>query len=65
MVFVGDTLFQSNTGRTDLRMGSFEDLEKSIKTRLYSLPDNTIVYTGHGPNTTIGSEKRYNPFVRP
>ena len=65
MVFVGDTLFQSNTGRTDLRMGSFEDLKKSIKTRLYSLPDDTIVYTGHGPNTTIGSEKRHNPFVRP
>ena len=65
MVFVGDTLFQSNTGRTDLRMGSFEDLEKSIKTRLYNLPDDTIVYTGHGPNTTIGSEKRHNPFVRP
>jgi hydroxyacylglutathione hydrolase len=65
MVFVGDTLFQSNTGRTDLRMGSFEDLKKSIKTRLYNLPDDTIVYTGHGPNTTIGSEKRHNPFVRP
>jgi len=46
-------------------MGSFEDLKKSIKTRLYNLPDDTIVYTGHGPNTTIGSEKRHNPFVRP
>lgn len=65
MVFVGDTLFQGNTGRTDLRMGSFEELAKSIKTRLYTLPDDTIVYTGHGPITTIGAEKRYNPFVRP
>ena len=65
MVFVGDTLFQGNTGRTDLRMGSFEELAKSIKTRLYTLPDDTIVYTGHGPTTTIGAEKRYNPFVRP
>lgn len=65
MVFCGDTLFQGNTGRTDLRMGSFEELAKSIKTRLYTLPDDTIVYTGHGPTTTIGAEKKYNPFVRP
>lgn len=65
MVFGGDTLFQGNTGRTDLRMGSFEELAKSIKTRLYTLPDDTIVYTGHGPITTVGEEKKYNPFVRP
>ena len=64
MLFGGDTLFQGSIGRTDFRKGSFEDLSKSIKTRLYSLPDETIVYTGHGPITTIGDEKRYNPFVR-
>jgi len=64
MVFGGDTLFQSSIGRTDFRKGSFEELEKSIKTRLYTLPDDTIVYTGHGPTTTIGEEKRYNLFVK-
>jgi glyoxylase-like metal-dependent hydrolase (beta-lactamase superfamily II) len=64
MVFCGDTLFQGSIGRTDFRKGSFEELIKSIKTRLYTLPDDTIVYAGHGPITTIGAEKRYNPFVR-
>jgi glyoxylase-like metal-dependent hydrolase (beta-lactamase superfamily II) len=64
MIFGGDTLFQGSIGRTDFRKGSFEDLTKSIKTRLYTLPDDTIVYTGHGPVTTIGDEKRYNAFVR-
>jgi glyoxylase-like metal-dependent hydrolase (beta-lactamase superfamily II) len=64
MVFGGDTLFQGSIGRTDFRKGSFEDLSNSIKTRLYSLPDDTIVYTGHGPVTTIGDEKRSNAFVR-
>ena len=65
MLFAGDTLFQGSIGRTDFRNGSLEDLAKSIKTRLYTLPDDTIVYTGHGPVTTIGDEKRYNAFVRP
>ena len=64
MVFCGDTLFQGNIGRTDFRKGSFEDLSRSIKTRLYILPDDTVVYTGHGPVTSIGDEKRYNAFVR-
>jgi glyoxylase-like metal-dependent hydrolase (beta-lactamase superfamily II) len=64
MVFGGDTLFQGSIGRTDFRKGSFEVLSKSIRTRLYTLPDNTIVYTGHGPITTIGDEKKYNAFVR-
>jgi glyoxylase-like metal-dependent hydrolase (beta-lactamase superfamily II) len=63
MVFGGDTLFHGNIGRTDFRMGSFEELKRSIK-MLYKLPDDTIVYTGHGPFTTIGEEKRFNPFVR-
>jgi len=64
MVFSGDTLFNGSIGRTDFRKGSFEELSKSIKTRLYTLSDNTIVYTGHGPITKIGVEKIYNPFVR-
>ena len=64
MLFSGDTLFQGNIGRTDFRMGSFEELSNSIKKRLYTLPDDTTVYTGHGPITTIGVEKRYNVFVR-
>ena len=63
-LFGGDTLFQGSIGRTDFRQGSFEELEKSIKTRLYTLPDNTIVYTVHGPITTIGDEKKYNAYVR-
>jgi glyoxylase-like metal-dependent hydrolase (beta-lactamase superfamily II) len=64
MVFSGDNIIQGSIGRTDFRKGSFEDLEKSIKTRLYTLPDDTIVYGGHGPVTTIGDEKKYNAFVR-
>lgn len=64
MLFGGDTLFQGSIGRTDFRKGSFEVLSKSIKTRLYTLPDDAVVYTGHGPVTTIGDEKKYNAFVR-
>lgn len=64
IVIVGDCLFQGSIGRTDFRMGSFEILERTIKEKLYTLPDDTKVYTGHGPSTTIGEEKRYNPFVK-
>ena len=64
MLFGGDTLFQGSIGRTDFRQGSFEEISESIKSRLYKLPDDTIVYTGHGPVTTIGDEKRFNSFVR-
>lgn len=64
MLFGGDTLFQGSIGRTDFRKGSYEEISESIKTRLYTLPDDTIVYTGHGPITTIGDEKKYNAFVR-
>ena len=64
MVFSGDTLFQGSIGRTDFQKGSLDELIKSIKTRLYTLPDDTIVFTGHGPSTTIGDEKHSNPFVR-
>jgi hydroxyacylglutathione hydrolase len=59
----GDVLFQGSIGRTDLPGGDFDTLAKSIRTKLYSLPDDTIVYPGHGPSTTIGEEKKFNPFV--
>ncbi len=64
MLFAGDTLFYHSVGRTDLPTGSAEDLRASILQRLYVLPDDTRVYTGHGEHTTIGEEKRHNDFVR-
>ena len=64
VVFSGDTLFQGSIGRTDFEGGSMAILARSIKEKLYTLPDNTIVYSGHGPPTTIGEEKMYNMFVR-
>jgi glyoxylase-like metal-dependent hydrolase (beta-lactamase superfamily II) len=64
LVIVGDVLFAGSIGRTDLMGGSFEVLERSIREQLYTLPDETRVITGHGPDTTIGHEKRTNPFVR-
>ncbi len=60
----GDVLFQNSIGRTDLPGGNHEQLLRSIQTQLYSLPEQTIVYPGHGPQTTIGDEKQFNPFVR-
>ncbi len=62
-VFTGDTLFKESVGRTDFKGGSFSELEASIK-RLYTLPNETIVYAGHGESTTIGQEKLNNPFVK-
>lgn len=62
-VFVGDSLFAGSIGRTDLPGGSFETLAKAIRGELYTLSDNTVVYPGHGPRTTIGAEKRGNPYV--
>ncbi|MCX5997311.1 MAG: MBL fold metallo-hydrolase [Chloroflexi bacterium] len=64
ILFSGDTLFNAGIGRTDFPGCSYKQLESSIKTKLYTLPDNTIVYPGHGPATTIGDEKRGNPFIR-
>lgn len=63
ILFSGDTLFQNSIGRTDLPGGDFDTIKKSIKTRLYDLPDETMVITGHGPATSIFNEKKYNPFV--
>ncbi len=64
MLFAGDTLFYHSVGRTDLPTGSAEDLKASILQKLYVLPDETKVFTGHGEHTTIGEEKRNNDFVR-
>ena len=61
---VGDCLFAGSIGRTDLPGGDFATLEKSIRERIYTLPDDTIVVSGHGPDTTVGREKSSNPFVR-
>ncbi len=64
-VLAGDALFTGSIGRTDFPGCDFDTLANSIRTRLYDLPDETTVYPGHGPSTTIGREKRTNPFVRP
>lgn len=64
ILFSGDTLFNAGIGRTDFPGCSYEQLEHSIQTKLYTLPDDTVVYPGHGPATTIGREKRGNPFIR-
>lgn len=63
LLFSGDTLFRLSVGRTDLAEADTESLMESISNKLYSLPDETMVYPGHGPETTIGLEKRMNPFV--
>ena len=63
-LIAGDTLFLGSIGRTDLPGGDFEQIVTSIKERIYSLDDEAVVVTGHGPNTTIGSEKVANGFVR-
>ena len=62
-LFSGDTLFSHSIGRTDFTGGSFEDITRSIREKLYKLPDDTEVYPGHMGTTTIGIEKKNNPFV--
>jgi len=64
LVFTGDTLFAGSIGRTDLPGGSFREIIQSIKKRLAVLPDHFVVYPGHGPATTVGAEKRTNPFLQ-
>ncbi len=64
VVFTGDTLFPGSIGRTDFLGGSFEELIRSIKTKLLPLPDNFKVYPGHESSTTIGEEKKHNPFLQ-
>ena len=64
ILIAGDALFRESIGRTDLYKGEFELLEQSIKNQLYILPEETMVYPGHGGTTTIGHEKKFNPYVR-
>lgn len=63
ILLAGDTLFAGSIGRTDLPGGDYATLMQVIKKRLFTLPDDTQVYPGHGPKTTIRDEKQYNPFV--
>ena len=63
MLISGDTLFEESVGRTDLPTGSMSTLVRSVKDKLFVLPDDTVVYPGHGDSTTIGHEKKYNPFI--
>ena len=60
----GDVLFNFSVGRTDLPGGNFDTLVNSIQTQFFTLPDDTKVYSGHGPVTTVGFEKMNNPFVK-
>lgn len=62
-VLTGDVLFRDSIGRTDLFSGDFDLLMQSIKEQLFTLPDDYVVYPGHGPETTIGYEKLNNPFI--
>jgi hydroxyacylglutathione hydrolase len=59
----GDTLFFGGVGRTDLPGGSWKDMESSIKNKILTMPDEMVVLPGHGPSTTVGQEKRANPFI--
>jgi glyoxylase-like metal-dependent hydrolase (beta-lactamase superfamily II) len=63
VLFSGDTLFAGSIGRTDFPGGGYRQIIESIKNKLLIYPDNTDVYPGHGPRTTIGDERRYNPFL--
>jgi len=63
ILIAGDVLFRSSIGRTDLAMGNHSQLISGIRTKLLSLPEETIVYPGHGPTTTIGNEKHFNPYI--
>jgi hydroxyacylglutathione hydrolase len=61
--FVGDALFNGSIGRTDLPGGDFEELERSIRDQIYTLPPDTVVFSGHGPKTTVANERATNPYV--
>lgn len=63
-VIVGDTIFKQSIGRTDLPGGDFSELMDSIKEKILTLPDEYALYPGHGPRTTVGSERKMNPFIK-
>jgi hydroxyacylglutathione hydrolase len=63
-LFCGDLIFQGSIGRTDLRGGSLQALLGAVKDKVWDLPDDTRILPGHGPETTLGEEKRHNPFLR-
>ncbi len=65
IVFSGDLIFAGSIGRTDLAGGSFQQLMDSVRAKLFALPDETVIYPGHGPSTTVGREKKHNPFFSP
>jgi glyoxylase-like metal-dependent hydrolase (beta-lactamase superfamily II) len=62
MAFVGDLIFAGSIGRTDLPGGSYDDLIRAVREKIFTLPDRTVLFPGHGPATTVGEEKRSNPF---
>jgi hydroxyacylglutathione hydrolase len=62
MAFVGDLIFAGSIGRTDLPGGDHGKLLESVRTKIFPLPDETVLFPGHGPATTVGEEKRSNPF---
>jgi hydroxyacylglutathione hydrolase len=64
VAFVGDAIFAGSVGRTDFEGGSFPLLEKSIREQIYTLPEATVLYPGHGPTTTVAKEKAGNPYVK-
>ena len=63
MLFSGDTIFKESVGRCDMEGGDFKQIVKSIKTKIFTLPDDTIIYPGHGEATTVGWEKVHNQFM--
>jgi hydroxyacylglutathione hydrolase len=63
VAFCGDLIFRNSIGRTDLKGGNYEQILTSIKTRIFTMPDETRLLSGHGPETTVGQEKKENPFL--
>ncbi len=63
VLFTGDVIFQGSIGRTDFQDGNHEDLISGIRNKLMTLPDNTAIYPGHGPSTSIGYERNHNPYI--